>query len=460
MAKQGCITGSALFAVSLLCITTALATSEVITQPTSSKPASSILIKGPYSFYDLRSPNTIGYGYGEGVTYGALSVLPSGDADGDGFADSDGVSPPTIGTATQSCVSGRRLRFNPLPNYPNQFGRFSNFSRSGCRLMGPWTLTFANGITSTSVITQPISNSLLGNYVETVWLTAGGTTPTFTWNFPLDSKHTRLSLRVFDLQSRLPGRIARTIFSKVVPKDTTSFTVPDGILSPNHHYVFAVQLDEYRNDRRVARARSFFNFATASRQSEDTPLYLPIARIQRKTGQGTSWFTLDVEPGRTVYVSPLVATDYAFRSDDNGPHFAAVVLPSGAGNQYHVTFEGSLNKGVAIPEGGTFAFPKGGVATFTLTRVELGEHTATDKLAFPVGLRFASSGLFRGTVMSTAPALAMLKGFGRGCGSRLLSKSGDKRTLRVASSQQACPTGVKSEKALPKRARELLRQAK
>jgi hypothetical protein len=412
-----------------------------------SASVSGITVKKPFSFHDMRSPNFVGYGDGEGVTYGALSVTPNGDLGSDGFADSDGISPPTIGTASQGCVPGRRLNFNPLPKFPNQFGRFSNFSRSGCRLTDRWIMTFTNGLMTTRVTTPPLAKNVLTNYVDTLWMSGGGATPTFEWRIPAGSKHNRFKIRVFDIENRVPGHIAPTVLYKRYRSDRTRFTVPAGTLAPDHLYAISIQLDKKQNGKLISRARSFFNFSTETQLAEQVRHYLPIAQLQGFPDKSRSWFTVDVKPGQTVHVSPPAAADYTFRSDNDGPRFTSVVLTPEAESRYEVTFSGSPANGIRLVGGTLFPFPDGGVDAFTLIRGDRGD-TSKNRLTFPVGLRFANAGLFKGTVTSSNTDVAILKALGRGCDSALLSNSSKSSTSQTANSPQSCPSEKTAAKSL------------
>ena len=106
-----------------------------------------ITIDNVFHFRDLRSANSVNITPGDRLTVGA-DATPNGDNNGDGFADSDGVSPPTTGTATQDGVV-RSLRFVGSTINPNTFARATPFDDGagpfGVDLRDSWTLDFTNG---------------------------------------------------------------------------------------------------------------------------------------------------------------------------------------------------------------------------------------------------------------------------------------------------------------------------
>ncbi|MBE9486889.1 MAG: hypothetical protein IMY82_06940, partial [Chloroflexi bacterium] len=102
--------------------------------------AENITIEKIYHHRDIRSPNSVGYAIGDRLTF-AVNIIPNGDLDGDGFADSDGTSPPSTVIAFQDSVE-RNLFFIPLFNSPNHFVRSVSYDPL---LIDSWQLEITNG---------------------------------------------------------------------------------------------------------------------------------------------------------------------------------------------------------------------------------------------------------------------------------------------------------------------------
>lgn len=381
-----------------------------------------IMIEGPFSFRDLRSPNTAGYGAGDGVTFGVRSVLPNGDADGDGFADSDGVSPPTRGWASQDCVAERTLNFNPMPKIPNQFARFSNFAEAGCRTLGSWRLTFSNQTSTKTVETPPIPEGISVPLVESLWMTATGMAPAFEWMIPSGSTHNETHVRVFDIENLLPGEFARTILREKVAPGTTTFAVPAGLLKPHHGYAFAVELRERRDKRLVARSRAYFNFYTATRDIASAPIVLPIIDpAGGPASEPVARYAFEVRPGSPVYLDAPAAADYVVSTDADGPRFASVLLLGPAAGRLVVSHAGAPASDSVARPGERLDFPAGGVDLFMISMLDAIDASAASSVSnFQIGLTFGEAGSFRGAV-SLPSGFATLVGWRYDCGPQLLA---------------------------------------
>ena len=113
----------------------------------SSATAAPIILQRSLHFCDVRSVNDAGLTDGKVLTFG-VDFTPDGDLDRDGFADSDGVSPPSTAVASQPGVTPQNLNYFPLPESPNHFVRSIPFD---CDILtipdlrGSWTLSISNG---------------------------------------------------------------------------------------------------------------------------------------------------------------------------------------------------------------------------------------------------------------------------------------------------------------------------
>lgn len=154
-------------------------------------------------------------------------MLPTGDDDGDGFADNPGpLVPPTTVEGKQGTTI-RSLRFASAPFSPNLFVSIVDWRVD---LTGSWQFTIRNEDDVVVVFSPTIGLVEKMPFVVDMTLTGSGTTPTFHWTvptIPAGLTHDRSRILIWDLEDRRPTTgVARRLFSRRFSPTETSFTVP------------------------------------------------------------------------------------------------------------------------------------------------------------------------------------------------------------------------------------------
>ena len=164
--------------------------------------AAPIILQRSLHFCDVRSVNDAGLTEGKVLTFG-VDFTPDGDliVPLDGFADSDGVSPPSTAVASQPGVTPQNLAYFPLPESPNHFVRVIPFDCDNPTipdLRGSWSLSISNGpdtcagggcTLNGNVVTNPVTPSVFGiqhlPFVASFSFEVADdpTTPLFKWTF-------------------------------------------------------------------------------------------------------------------------------------------------------------------------------------------------------------------------------------------------------------------------------------
>ncbi|GAB6194367.1 hypothetical protein [Desulfocastanea catecholica] len=366
--------------------------------------ANEITIERTTHLLDSRSPNSVGFGIGDRHTF-AVNLTPNGDLDGDGFADSDGTSPPSTVIASQGGVE-RSLIFYPVYLDPNHFVSSLTYNPL---LVNNWDFHITNGSDTAVTFSPDIAGVERMPFVTSMSLTGSGTTPTFNWTAPIGSPHDGVSIWIFDLQDFI-NQSARNIYIKNLARTDTMFQVPDNILQPNHLYSVAIQLDGYRDlsssnplfTRLERRSRSFFDFSTETLPvPDDAPIYLPSVDPFGSPNGGVIYtFDVAVEGGKTVFIDPVVAVGYDYQVGDGDPHFASVQLPEIGDNKFSLYMFDGENYVFKenIMAGEKYLFGEG-AERFRVMGIEassgLDPNNAT---AFPTALTFLSDGSFTGTM--------------------------------------------------------------
>ncbi len=383
----------------------------------SSASAAPIVLQETVHFCDDRSPNSIGFGAGRRLTF-AANFTPDGDLDGDGFADSDGISLPSTVVASQD---GMVIALNFLPTVadPNHFVRSVPFDCDNPTvpdLRDSWSVVIVNGPSTLTTTTPNVQGVQHINFVKSMWLSGSGTTPTFNWTYPTGSAHDRVRISVRDLADFIGqggiggGGSAREIFAQNLPSTVTSFPMPSGELLPNHLYSVAIQLDSLRPpqpfpfDRLQSRSRSFFDFSTEILNVPgNAPVFLPIVNPTGSPTGGTIYkFGIDnITPGQTVFVDPAVAIGYDYQVGSGDPNFKSVLLPQVGNNLFDLyLWNGSkFAFHATVGAGSEYVFPSGGVDRFRVLGIEVGAGLdPNNATAFITGLTFVSAGQFTGTM--------------------------------------------------------------
>lgn len=379
-----------------------------------------IILQTTNHFCDDRSPNSVGLSPGRRLTFTA-NFTPDGDLTDpfggppDGFADSDGTSPPSTVVASQDGVV-RDLRFSPNVANANHFVRSRAFdcdNPGSPDLKDSWTIDITNGLNTLMAFTPDVQGVLHVPFVKSMSLTDSGTTPTFNWTYPAGIMHDRVRISIRNLGDFIDqggvggGGNAREIFAMSIPSTDTSFTMPAGELLENHLYTVAIQLDSRRPPqagfgRLQSRSRSFFDFSTEILDVPgNAPVSLPIVDpTGSPTGGFVYTFAAEVQAGQTIFVDPAVAIGYDYEIGDSDPNFASVLLPEAGDNLFDLylfdgtdfVFETTLQAGVE------HSF-NSGVDRFRILGIEASAGLdPNDVTAFVTGLTFVSDGQFTGTM--------------------------------------------------------------
>ena len=170
------------------------------------------------NFRDTRSLNDVGYPQGDRIVYGA-NVVPNGAAGTRIAATQDTFRNPANGYTP--CVG-----FTTLPNQCTLSSAF-DLSR-----IGQWNLEFWNGGDTATAVTLPLAASAVAGpapFPANVTISGSGTAPTLSWTVPAGFTPDAFRVQVFD---KNPQGVSDVIFSKNLPANATSFTIPDPIPPP------------------------------------------------------------------------------------------------------------------------------------------------------------------------------------------------------------------------------------
>lgn len=388
--------------------------------------ANTITVDGVYHFRDNRSANSVGFSTGDQGTFGADSVLPSGDENGDGFADSHGSPvPATTGIATQGGATAP-LFFIPFTHIPNQFANTIPYDSGRT---GSWELTFTNGTNTKTVATPTIDGVGIMPFVSSFSLVPNGTTPAFQWSLPAGSPHNAQSLRIWDLEEKLSAGIAPAIFADSFSPDATTFAMPAGVLEANHRYSVSIQLDKFAAGNFTspglrARSRAFFDFSTSPLvlpSGEVSSVFLPsVDSATNPQGEPVYQFNVAVKEGETIFIDPEVAVGYEYAIGTGDPKFASVVLPDVGDGVFDLLLYGTggepFDTGINLVAGTPYDFSElfddFGIGKEGLSRFAIGGIEPSAGLdpfnptAFVTGLTFVGAGSFTGTMTPITPVVA------------------------------------------------------
>jgi hypothetical protein len=366
-------------------------------------------VHGPFHFRDFRTVNSAGLEEGDFLTFG-VDVLPNGDFNGDGFADSHGLpTPPTSVVATQGGAS-IPINFSPSGDDasgdsfdPNHFVRSIPYDPS---LTDRWNFIITNAGDTITQLTGAVGSVANMPKVKNMSLTGGGQTPTFQWSAPaipvglsLDS----VTIEIRDFDQRNERGTARRIFNESIGDPTqTSFTMPPGVLLADHKYSVGIQLDHRRSTGGLlSRSRSFFDFSTEILAVPgNAPVFLPSVDTTGVSPTYTFDVTVDAA-GQTIFIDPPVAVGYDYDTGPGDPNFKSVLLPQAGNNLFDIhLWNGSKYVFRATVQSGVeFSFPSGGVNRFRVLGIESGAGLdPNNATAFITGLTFVSAGQFTGTM--------------------------------------------------------------
>jgi hypothetical protein len=349
--------------------------------------AAEITVYHPFHFREHESANSVGFTPGDLLFFGAQSVIPNGNNG-------------TTGVATQGSVT-RPLTFYNFTVSPNQFAGGVMYNPA---LTGEWLLTFSNGSHTATALTPPVGDAPMLPFVSSVAISGSGPTPTFTWTLPSGFTPDGIRVQIWDLQEPV-ANLRDVIFSRALPGNTTSFTIPDTFpLEQGHLYSIEISPVLTRgvplgdNSTLLSRARAWFDFVPLPEGSPPN-VFLPIV-----TPGPVPVYTFNVEVvgGQTIFIDPAVAVGYDYAIGTGNPNFASVTLPTGIGDNWYqlYLFNGTKYYFKAFLKGGVpYSFPSGGIDRFRILGIERDEGLdPNNPTAFITGLTFTGSGNFTGSM--------------------------------------------------------------
>jgi hypothetical protein len=280
-------------------------------------------------------------------------------------------------------------------------------------LHGNWTLTFNNGTNTIQSVAAPGAQQ--APFVNNVTVSGTGTNPTFTWTPPANTQVNGYNVLIID-HALLPGN--GTVFVQALTGNQTSYTVPTEIsnvsnpipfkLDPTHQYTIEVRLIQTKDGQDFIAGQPIERAGAESRVAAMSSMYAdfralpqnsPAVSLPVTLANGSYQFNMTVEPGKTYYLDPTVATGYVYKTNPGDPNFASVTLPAIQSTPFHLSF---MSGGSLISEylmgNLLFLFPNGGVDWFLVDGIDpalgLDPSNAT---AFITGVTFVGAGAFTGT---------------------------------------------------------------
>ena len=174
----------------------------------------------------------------------------------------------TSATATQGAMNVALTTFGAselgvrLPYNPDQ--------------VGSWTITAINGPDTTTHVTNDVAGVQALPFVSNINLSGSLLAPILTWVLPVTSvPYTRIRIRI-----QAGGAIVFT--SNFLPVNTTTYTLPSGVLQLDRDYILRIMLEEGRNGNLVNR-------------SDVLVAYMTLANLLAGlTSTGQIYYTLDL----------------------------------------------------------------------------------------------------------------------------------------------------------------------
>ncbi|MDN3275970.1 PEP-CTERM sorting domain-containing protein [Frankia sp. RB7] len=367
--------------------------------------ASPVTINGPFQFLDNRSSNDAGITAGVLIQLGANNVTPSG-ASG------------TTGEASRNSQNGPVVR----PLNPENFTVNPNFFTRGVNDVPgnrqAWTLTFTNGQDSATATTPGVPANLQQlPFASNVQIGGSGLTPTLSWTNTaanINAVAVRIRDNGVNAQISTGGFKADLISVQYFNPQTTTYTVPQGLLTAGHEYSLEIDQLQTRtafNPNASAGAtfvstlnqsRSFFDFSASANGFQQSSVFLPTVSVQAN-GSPSYSFDISTHAGQTYYIDPQFASGYNFHIGSTGPNFESVLLP---------VLNGTSSYTIILPDGSTFVVQPGsvfdftdlaawvnGVAGFRVLGIDPSSAVNPfDPNAFVTGLTFVADGQFTGTM--------------------------------------------------------------
>ena len=238
-----------LFVTALLAVSTLGAHAEPVT------------ITTPFINFENVAINSLGFGTGQFLRFGANATTANGPA----------------GTTGVPTLNGSSLRanipFTPSPLAPNRFVRDLSIAPQqtlpGSSLFNPWTLTFTNTTNTTNTaqaVVQMQSGAQLVPFVNSITLSGTSANPTFSWTPPASIAVDGYRVNIYDKAlinlNPINGPVSTgQVTSANLQPNITSYTVqpgeftnPGNSFALNKNYSIEISLLQTR-DRASERGR-------------------------------------------------------------------------------------------------------------------------------------------------------------------------------------------------------------
>ncbi len=361
--------------------------------------AAPVVINTPFMNLEHRAVNSLGFGSGTFLRFGANAVTPNGDGGTTG-----------VGTTTQLGTGvpvSRTINFSPSPIIPNFFSRYLADDRS---LYGPWTLTFRNGADSASAVVDLADNAQQAPFVNSITLSGTSASPTFTWTPPPGAAVNGYRVNIYD-KSLISATNSGQVTSRNLQPTTTSytvqasdFTVPGYGFDFGRNYSIEISLIQTKdgsssnlaNNNLQAISRVYADFTPA--QSGGPVVNLPVV-----LANGSYQFNMTVQAGQTYYIDPELAIGYDYAAGDGDPNFLSVDLPDNIGDGLYDIYAWDSDIGWMLLAhdwngANVYDFGANGVDRFRVLGIETSAGlNPASTTAFITGLTFSDNGLFTGT---------------------------------------------------------------
>ena len=371
-----------------------LAAGLAVALTTGAAAATPVTLNDPYQWLENRSTNTVGRTPGLLQNFGVSSVVPNGLAG-------------TTATATQGSTV-LNLPFTGTTAISNEFNRVIAADPT---TYGAWRLDFSNGADRATAFTPAIDPTLAPMpFVTDVRLT-NTTSTSFSWAIPAAASVDAVRVNLYDHgRLNLAGSATDIVYNATFARGTTSFTVPTTLanglpLVNGNLYTLEIALLDFASNAQTGsqndlrnRSRLYVDFLPGT--TPPTGTYLPV--VQPGIGGATPLFRFDISAvgPALVYIDPVIAAGYAYKTGQGNPNFQSVLLPQNIGDGlYRIRLADGQ---VFDATGGTpFSFAAGGVSSFDVLGIEPSAGlNASDPTAFLTGLTFTEAGRFTGTMQA------------------------------------------------------------
>lgn len=332
----------------------------------------------PFSFRDVRGPNSVNFG--------------SGDLFGLGIELDPAFTENTFVDAEQN---GHIALLGRAGDRPNEFSTSIPYDPS---LTGSWTISAYNGEFETNILTRAVGDVAALDFVNNISLSPDGVTPTINWALPANTANIDdISIGLFDdvTNARIPIGPNGSLF-QTIDSDSTSFTFPDGILEEGKAYVARIILrDRDQDDSTISRSLQFVNF-TPIIGDPGPPIFLPTV-----DEQGRFIFNIDVAANVPILIDPFIAIGYDYEIGEGDPNFRSIMVPEVEGDDSFILsfFDGVNDIEIPLLADVEFLFPEGGVSAFTILGIDPAAMLDPgDVTAFISQVSFVADGRFTGTM--------------------------------------------------------------